>query len=257
MRNETSEKSAGFADSLEELSRKLYDLQERCYEILLEAYRGKGKIQLPIDIKRVADRMGIQIFRKPINYWGGKKIDQSIAQLQYVNEGEKVVRRIILDDTKSGIVRAAESLNDIERYAIAYEMGKIIVGKDMGESDLNAFDIEWENVSSIPYSLPRLSAQLENFEYEMCAIFLLLPLQKFLDEFCRYIDKIQEHPVMIGRWIKHLSDAAEIPNYQLVNGYQHIKLCAYQYYMRNLSDIGEALSEDERDRTQRQREMFQ
>ncbi len=244
-------------NSLENISKRVYELQEKCYEILLDTYQEKEKIQFPVDIKRVADCMGIQIFRQPLNYLGGKKIDQNIAQLQYVKEGEKVVRRIILDDMESGFVVDADSLSDLERYAIAYEMGKTIVGEYTEEDDLSDFDVEWKNIFSVPYSLPRLSAQLENFEYELCAIFLLLPLQEFLDAFWEYIEVIQEHPVMMERWIKHLSDVAEIPNYQLVNGYPYIKLCAYQYYMHNFSEINKEFPEEERDRLERQRELFQ
>lgn len=34
----------------------------------------------------------------------------------------------------------------------------------------------------------------------------------------------------MDKWIKHLSDRTNIPSYQLINGYQYIKFCAYQYY---------------------------
>lgn len=67
----------------------------------------------------------------------------------------------------------------------------------------------------------------------------------------------KSNPVLMDHWIKHLSFKAEIPNYQLVNGYHYIKLCAYQYYVKELADIKEDISQEEKERAIRLRELFQ
>lgn len=64
---------------------------------------------------------------------------------------------------------------------------------------------------------------------------ITLPMDLFLEEFDSYIEEIEEHPILMDDWIEHLSGKAEIPNYQLINGYQYIKFIAYQYYKENLS----------------------
>ena len=114
----------------------------------------------------------------------------------------------------------------------AYELGKAIIRKESEEEEKNTRKL---NLSSRPYALPRLPGRLENFEYEMYAIFLLLPLELFFEEFRKYLDKIIKHPVLIEDWIEHLSRKAGIPRYQLINGYEYIKFAAYQYYQENLS----------------------
>ena len=122
--------------------------------------------------------------------------------------------------------------SNLKKYAVAYELGKTIFNEDMEVTEKNLFQL---NMKSKPYSLPRLSARLENFQYEMCAIFLLLPIELFLEEFCSYLEGEKQHPVLMGNWIKHLSEKTEIPDYQLINGYQYIKFSAYKYYKENLS----------------------
>lgn len=241
---------------LKQLVSKMYELQENCYEIIKQVYDSEDEIQFPVDIKKIAKKLKIQICRGPLNYGCGKKIDQNIAQLRFDEEKGVLVKKIVLDDEISKDVDEQDNLSDLERYAIAYEIGKTIIEKEMYESP-DIKDIAKLNLFSVPYSLPRLAAQLENFKYEMCAIFLLLPLSKFLDEFSDYITDIQEHPVLMDRWIKHLSFKAEIPNYQLVNGYHYIKLCAYQYYVKELADIKKDISQEEKTRAIRLRELFQ
>lgn len=241
-------------DTLMKLVECMYSLQEECRKIIVKAYGQDRKIELPVDIKRIADNLEIQICRAPLNYGGGKKIDQNIAQLRYDMVDGKVIKKIVLDDEIQGSVDDADDLSDLERYAIAYEIGKTLIEE---QDTPNMDNIVSLNFFSVPYSLPRLSAQLENFTYEMCAIFLLLPMRQFMDEFSDYTNEIQEHPVLMDRWIRHLSMRAEIPNYQLVNGYQYIKLCAYQYYVDKLQKIDEEVDEEEKVRLLRHRELYQ
>lgn len=244
-------------NELTQLVSKMYGLQKRCYEMIEQVYGPEKKIQFPVDIKKIADYKEIQICFAPLNYGGGNKIDQNIAQLRFdVNEEGNVIKKIILDDEMGRNSDDVDNLSDLERYAVAYEIGKTIIEGEHYEAPEKS-DIAKLNLFSVPYSLPRLSAQLENFEYEMCAIFLLLPMRQFLEEFSTYIEEIREHPVMMDRWIGYLSSKAEIPNYQLVNGYQYIKLCAYQYYTECLAEIDETLSEDEKVRLMRLRNLFQ
>lgn len=224
---------------LEKFTEEIYRIEAECYKIVKESYKSEEKILFPIDIQEIMKHLNIRFGRAPLNYGIGDKIDQNIAQLRLEQENGRVIKTIILDNEMNGGEYDTDNLSDLERYAIAYEIGKTIIEKDKYKEELSNEEINEINLLSVPYSLPRLSAQLENFMYEMCGIFLLLPMEKFLDEFLNYIEKIKEHPVLMDRWIRHLSIEAEIPNYQLVNGYQYIKLCAYQYYINKLENIEE------------------
>lgn len=213
-------------DCLKNLVVMVYELHEMCFQKLKECY--KEEIILPIDIKKVAEHLGVKIEYDSLNIGSFRRVDRNIAQLTYEKVDDKVGYKILVDQSENGSGR----LSNLEKYAVAYELGKIIVNK---EDTLKVEEIKRLNMRSNPYSLPRLSAQLENFTYEMCAMFLLLPMDLFLHEFKDYLDK-NDHPVVMDDWIKHLSKITEIPNYQLVNGYQYIKFCAYQYYMENLAE---------------------
>ncbi len=220
-----------FSDMVE----NAYRIHETCYERLQDCYQRK-EIALPIDIEMVARKMNVQIEYDNLNFGNADSIDRNIAQLRYEKKGEFIIQKIVLDNSVSK--KKAGPLSNLEKYAVAYELGKTIVREKVPDDNSNLFML---NLNSRPYALSRLSAQLENFEYEMCAIFLLLPMELFLEEFNSYIEEIEEHTVLMDDWIEHLSEKAEIPNYQLINGYQFIKFIAYQYYIENLSQevIGE------------------
>ena len=158
------------------------------------------------------------------------KINQEIAQLRIEEEeGEERELKIIVDNTFTR--KQNGELSNLEKYAVAYELGKVIINKINKEEIDDIYDF---NMDSMPYSLPKLPSRLENFKYEMCAIFLLLPLQLFFDEFERYLEEIDEQPILMDNWFQYLSNKTNIPKYQLINGYQYIKFSAYQYYQEKL-----------------------
>lgn len=218
--------------TFEEMAELAYRIHNTCYK-MLKKYYDKKKMKLPIDIEMVAKKMGIEIEYSNLNFGIEDGIDQNIAQLRYEKGGKGVIRKIFVDNSESRKRNLImEPLSNLEKYAVAYELGKTIFNEDMEVTEKNLFQL---NMKSKPYSLPRLSARLENFQYEMCAIFLLLPIELFLEEFYSYLEGEKQHPVLMGNWIKHLSEKTEIPNYQLINGYQYIKFSAYKYYKEKLS----------------------
>lgn len=229
--------------ALANMKLRAYKLQQICDKILKESY-AENQIVFPIDIEKIAHAQGIELEYENLNCGGIEEIDLNIAQLRYVEEGGgNVVRKIYVDKSQKMPYEKAgsESYSNLQKYAIAYELGKTIVNEECGIdiSKLTAEDIMIRNRNSVPYSLPKLYARQENFEYEMCAIFLLLPLDLFFEEFSSYLNNRTYSPVYMERWIKHLSDKTEIPNYQLINGYQYIKFCACQYYQSKRDEIAE------------------
>ncbi len=215
--------------TLQNMVEESYKVYKICDEHLIKHYQDR-ELELPIDIAMVAEAMGIRIKYGNLNLGKENSIDNNIAQLRYELEGEEIVRRIIVHNSKTK--KESEELSNLEKYAVAYELGKAIIRKETEGEEKNTRRL---NLNSRPYALPRLPGRLENFEYEMCAIFLLLPLELFFEEFRKYLNKIIKHPVLIEDWIEHLSRKAGIPRYQLINGYEYIKFAAYQYYQENLS----------------------
>lgn len=216
---------------LKDLVETAHQIHMICFDKIKYCYEQIHKeITLPIDIEMVAKTLGIGLEYDNLNLTEQKRIDQNIAQLHYEVSGDTVKKKILVDNSTRS--NKSESLSNLEKYAVAYELGKIIIGN---EEEIKPRRVRKMNLESRPYSLPRLSARLENFEYEMCAIFLLLPMELFFKEFQNYLHKIDDHPVLMDMWIEHLSTKADIPNYQLINGYQYIKFSAYRYFAMHLS----------------------
>lgn len=232
-----------------------YRLHEICKDKLEKCY-GNTKISLPVDIEKVVHDLGIKLVRENLNCGDEDEIDLNIAWLGYEKAGDTATATIYVDMDEDTVntdedTDTSKTYSDMQKYAIAYELGKMIIGEINGRKvfQMSTEEIKKWNMTSVPYSLPRLYAQWESFAYEMCAIFLLLPLDLFLDEFQSYIKAAKEHPVKMDKWIKYLGDKAGIPNYQLINGYQYIKFCAYQYYQEKykISAADEISGTDYRD----------
>lgn len=224
----------GLHTALKDMMMRAYELQQIC-DGILKSCCGKEDLAFPIDIKKIAQAREIELAYENLNFGGAEEIDLNIAQLRYdLSREGKVVRKIYVDNSQneSYLGETSESYSNLQKYAIAYELGKTIVKEESDQeiANMTRGEMRRRNMESVPYSLPKLYARQENFEYEMCAIFLLLPLELFFEEFYLYLNFRTISPVYMERWIKHLSEKTEIPNYQLINGYQYIKFCACQYY---------------------------
>ena len=64
---------------------------------------------------------------------------------------------------------------------------------------------------------------------DIFAIFLLIPLPIFLEEFDRYIGK-EGVPVSTERWLEYLSNIAEVPYEEVAIGYQNIRYVSSFFY---------------------------
>lgn len=226
----------GLHKAFEDLMQRAYELQQTCDGILRECCGADGR-RLPIDIKKIAQARGVKLAYMNLNPGGSEEIDLNIAQLRYEPDTDKkgrIIRKIYVDDSSMEPYSEndSDSYSNLQKYAIAYELGKTII-KEENKQEISLMkrgEMIRRNMTSVPYSLPKLYARQESFEYEMCAIFLLLPLDLFFKEFYSYLNGNTVRPVYMERWIRHLSAKTEIPNYQLINGYQYIKFCACQYY---------------------------
>ena len=231
----------GLHTALKDMMKRAYELQQICDGILKSCCE-KEELAFPIDIKKIAQARGIKLAYENLNFGGEEEIDLNIAQLRYdLSREGKVVRKIYVDNSQneSYLGETSEPYSNLQKYAIAYELGKTIVKEESDQeiANMTREEIRRRNMKSVPYSLSKLYARQESFEYEMCAIFLLLPLELFFEEFYLYLKTRTISPVYMERWIKHLSEKTEIPNYQLINGYQYIKFCACQYYQEKSEEI--------------------
>lgn len=203
-------------------------LQIICESVVEEAYHANNmEIKLPINIEMVAEYLEIDLKSEYLNYIPVSGLNRDIAQLQYNNYNEEKI-----DIDREFQFRKSSPYNDLEIFAIANEIGKYI----LKSSEYNKTIIEQEgsvrkiNFYSIPYQLPFLYLDIDKFLYEMCSIFLMLPMDKFLDEYANYMDRYKNYLSYFDEWIKDLAIKIHVPYYVLLNGYKWIEFCAFSYY---------------------------
>ncbi len=105
------------------------------------------------------------------------------------------------------------------RYAIANGVGRYLLN-------------ESQSMLKYAYAIPLIPQSLEEIAADSIAIFLLLPVTLFKDEFLRYLNTCKECPLDVDVWLEHLSNVSQITPFNLAIGYQQMKqvLC-YQRQM--------------------------
>ena len=171
---------------------------------LLQTVYGERKIELPIAINDVAEKLGLTIRAKNLNLANPRKHNQRIGELN----GSDIYIEEMADW-------------DVKRFAIAHEIGHYLV--DIGGGPAQ-------------YSLPLLASNSNELLADVYALFLLVPFKLFLDEFNIYIKNIDELPININHWWKRLSFKAEIPYYNIASGYAYFKFAALEHYKTRIAN---------------------
>lgn len=216
---------------LEGLSQEVYNLHLYCEKILKDAYGENTKIDFPIDICKVAKSLNLELVCDLLNFLDGSKIDLDIAQLRFnISSDGKVIEKQIMIDKKVNN-NNNDLYSNLVRFAIAREIGKYILNrKEYDKEYVSESEVFMMNFESSPYVYPKLYSNLESFKYEMCAMFLLIPMENFLNDFSYYIDAISDNPILLEDYFKKLAIKAQISYSQLINGYKWLQICAYKYY---------------------------
>lgn len=169
--------------------------------------KGLGEeYDFPVDIEKIVKTFGIEVYYQPLNESMGRKdgrINKVVgSNLKKINHMTKKPSSIILIDD--------ESEKEEQRYALAHELGHYLIHQD---------DIIY---NSEYYVMPMLFKKMEEMIADIFAIFLLIPLPVFLNEFMIYIGE-QSIPVKTSEWLKYLSIVSGIPYEDVAIGYQNIR----------------------------------
>lgn len=183
-----------------------------CALELLDKFLG-GEYDFPIDIEKIAERLGIEVIYQPLNGIMGQ---QDGRPHRIVGRNFKRVNRetnaqscyILLDD---------ESRHDEQRYAFAHELAHYLM------------HIDEKRYGSKYCSMPMLFKNMEEMVADIFALFLLIPLPIFLGEFVTYLGN-QADPVRTSEWLKYLSLVSEVPYENVAIGYEIIRyVCGVVY----------------------------
>jgi len=191
-----------------ESSSKLYEnIAVRAEKLVYESYMAANKtVTFPIEINLIADYLGIEIRRENLNLAGTTNFSKNLA----ITTSTSGRVTIIVDTSVSYVTR---------RYAIANGIGRYLLN-------------ESKSMLKYAYAIPLIPQSLEEIAADSIAIFLLLPVALFKDEFLRYLNTCEECPMDVDKWLKHLSDVSQVTPFNLAIGYQQMKqvLC-YQRQM--------------------------
>lgn len=218
-----------FNDLLNEISEKLKDIvkmknviayywESSMYaEKLLKYCYGNEPITLLIDIRKVAEKLEMYIEEVNISDFLNENVRRSnhkIAQLSVQNNLISGEREVIIYVDKYIPISS-------KRYAIANEIAQYIL-------HINDRKI-YENY----FVMPMCPVKADELIADIFSIFLLIPMRKFLDEFCQYVEyrsAEQKIPISTEEWIKYLAERAGVSEYYVAYGYQYLRNIAYWIY---------------------------
>lgn len=186
--NEFVEKGAGLYNEIAVNAEKLV------YESYGKVHRAPA---LPIDIELIAHYLGLDIQNENLNLERGMNFSKILAVTTSTKEGVKIA----VDTSVSYKTR---------RYALANGVGRYLLN-------------ESQNMLKNTYAIPLIPQSLEEIAADSIALFLMMPITLFKDEFLQYLTTCTEHPLNVDNWMVHLSDICQIPAFNIAIGYQHMK----------------------------------
>lgn len=215
-------KEAGIdeAKGLLNLAKIMQDFLEKIYRL------NKKELEFPIDIQLVARTLGFQIKRESLNESEMDQFGKILSQVIITEE-----ERWIQVDNKIGY--------KTQQYAIAHSIARFL----LLDQEKGAYEKS--------YAIPLMPSEITDVVADKVALFLLLPLDLFKEEFKKYLLSIKDYPLDVDEWLSYLSDRSQVNMFNLVIGYQQLKQAAYSErmdkfyaYLDSLKDEGNLLFHD-------------
>lgn len=224
-----------FQNLLNEISEKMQDIvkmknvidyywQSSMYaEKLLKYCFEDEPITLPIDIRKVAEKLGMHIEEVNINDFSNENVRRSnhkIAQLS--------VQKNLISGEKEVTIYADKYIPiSSKRYAIANEIAQYIL------------HIDDKKIYENYFVMPMCPVKIDELITDIFSIFLLIPTRNFLNEFYVYVkyrSDEQKIPISTEEWIKYLAERAGVSEYYVAYGYQYLRSSAYWIYQAWTAD---------------------
>ncbi len=202
-----------FSKQYKSISNTIYKVQEETKEVLSCVFKEES-LSLPIDVYKIAKYYNIEILEKDLS---------SIPHIKT----NRVLGRLVKDNEDRFHIEVDKNVDSFtQRYSIAHEIGHyLLIQKERGD------------VINGVYSMPLLSSCTKEYFIDAYSIFLVLPLEKFFEEFSRFLRIINaqsnnEHhfSFSVDDWLTDLSAKIQIPNYNLSFSYDYIRMAAFQHY---------------------------
>lgn len=187
--NDRFESMAGLYNEIANIAEKL----------VFESYsQAEKKIAFPIDIELVAKHLGIDVTKESLNLDETSNLSKNLAIIMSVKAQDI---RIVVDDSAS---------YKTQRFAVANCIGHYLLNQSKGMYKRT------HTIHLIPQDLEEIAA-------DSIAVFLMMPVSLFKDEFLQYLNDCDQLPIDVDDWLEHLSDTCQITPFNLAIGYQQMK----------------------------------
>lgn len=155
------------------------------------------KIEFPIDIELIARYLGMKIERESLN----EEEPRSFSRILGVITTQNGKVSVSIDNKVS---------YKTQRYTIANAVGRFLLNQTGTSLKCN-------------YAIPLIPQSLEEIAADGIALFLLLPMKTFKDEFLNYLKGCGNRPLDVDLWLMHLGNKSQISQFNLAIGYQQMK----------------------------------
>ena len=191
----------------------------------LQDLMGEKKIEFPIDVNYIYEKLNISIQRENLNEFMGdgdpQKVNRIIGKISirpdYGNGGSK--KSIYVDE------KAAPAMVN---YALAHELAHLIMNYNK------------KRYTDEYCIMPMLPKMLEEAVADAFAVFILIPFNVFIETFKDYILKERDKgntPITTEDWLNYLGSVAAVPYYYVACAYQQMRHVAYlMHYLHIIDD---------------------
>lgn len=187
--NDRFESMAGLYNEIANIAEKLVS----------ESYsQAEKKFAFPIDIEFVAKHLGIDIIKESLNLDKTSNLSKNLAIIMSVKAKDI---RIVVDDSAS---------YKTQRFAVANCIGHYLLNQS-------------KEIYKRTYAIHLVPQKLEEIAADSIAVFLMMPVSLFKEEFLQYLNDCDQNPMDVDDWMKHLIDICQIPPSYLPAGYQQMK----------------------------------
>ena len=193
----------GMADLYLKVAKVAEKLVEASYARASDEKTIDCKYEFPIDIELIARYLEMTIEKKKLN----KEEPRSFSRILGI---------ITSQDGRTVVVIDNEASYKMQRYTIANAIGRFLLNQT-------------ETSLKCSYEIPLIPQSLEEIAADVIALFLLLPMKAFKDEFLHYLEGCGDQPFDVDAWMVHLGNKSQVTQFNLAIGYQHMKqILCYQ-----------------------------
>ena len=200
-------------DETEKQASLYLELANQAEKLLKQVYQAHNlNLKFPVDIELIVREMGFTIEKRRI-------------YASATNQFNKVLGRILVDKNEKLIEIDNTVSNKTQQYAIAHSIGRYLLLED-------------NTLLKYSYAIPLMPSELGEIAADKIALFLLLPLNVFKQEFKDYLETIKNYPLDVDRWLQYLSDKSQVSMFNLAIGYQQLKQVACQERLQEFEKAG-------------------